>query len=186
MAGKLVMIVGPMYSGKTTELLSFVEIYKLGKKKTVVFKPSLDNRYGATLVRTHTGLEVEAVAVESSKQIIDFLKSPVDAVFIDEVQFFDRDLFIVVKQLLDSNINVFCSGLDMTFKQNPFETTTLLMAIANEVIKKKAVCEVCGEYKANLTYKVAENENEIDIGGKEKYIAVCRDCYNKLIGERQR
>ncbi len=185
MAGKLVLIVGPMYSGKTTELLSFVEIYKLGKKRIMVFKPSLDFRYGTSVVKTHTGLEVEAMSVESPKQILDLAFGKVDAVFIDEVQFFDKDLFKIVRYLIDSNIDVFCSGLDMTFKQNPFETTTLLMAIANEVIKKKAVCEICREYNANLTYKLTEGEQEIDIGGKEKYIAVCRDCYNKLIGERQ-
>ncbi|AEH50531.1 thymidine kinase [Pseudothermotoga thermarum] len=184
MAGKLTMIVGPMYSGKTTELLSFVEIYKLGRKKFKVFKPAIDDRYGKSLVKTHTGLEVEAIAVEGSKDIVNLLEEKIDAVFIDEVQFFDKDLVRIVKQLIDSNVDVFCAGLDMTFKQNPFETTAALMAIADEVIKKKAVCEVCGEYKANLTYKVTEEEKEIDIGGKEKYIAVCRDCYNNLSKER--
>ncbi|ABV34047.1 MULTISPECIES: thymidine kinase [Pseudothermotoga] len=180
MAGKLTLIVGPMYSGKTTELLSYVEIYRLGRKKTIVFKPSLDNRYGVDCVKTHAGVEVEAIAVEKSADAMKYIKQPVDAVFVDEVQFFDKDLVKIVRQLLDQDVDIFCAGLDMTFKQNPFETTMLLMSLANEIIKKKAVCHICGEYNATLTYKFVQDDSEIDIGGKEKYIAVCRDCYNKV------
>ena len=182
MSGKLTVIVGPMYSGKTTELLSYLEIYKLGKKKTLLFKPALDVRYGTDVVKTHSGLEAQAVSVEFSKDMLPHLQETIDAVFIDEVQFFDKDLIKVVRKLLDENVNVFCAGLDMTFKQNPFETTMLLLALANEVIKKRAVCHVCGEHNATLTYKISDNDSEIDVGGKEKYIAVCRDCYNKLAG----
>ncbi|HOJ89188.1 MAG TPA: thymidine kinase [Pseudothermotoga sp.] len=184
MAGKLTLIVGPMYSGKTTELLSYVEIYRLGRKRTVVFKPSLDSRYGTSVVKTHAGLEVEAIALERAQDIPKYVLQPVDAIFIDETQFFDKDLVKIVREFLDKNINVFCAGLDMTFKQNPFETTTLLMALANEIIKKRAVCNMCGEYNATLTYKLVQDDAEIDVGGKEKYIAVCRDCYNKLIGSK--
>lgn len=182
MAGKLTVIVGPMYSGKTTELLSYMEIYKLGRKKTLLFKPALDVRYGTSVVKTHSGLEAQAVPVEFTKDMLPYLREKVDAVFIDEVQFFDKDLVKLVRKLLDENVNVFCAGLDMTFKQNPFETTMLLLALANEVTKKKAVCHVCGEYNATLTYKISDSDSEIDVGGKEKYIAVCRDCYNRLAG----
>jgi thymidine kinase len=180
-AGKLTVIVGPMYSGKTTELLSYMEIYKLGRKKTLLFKPALDVRYGTSVVKTHSGLEAQAVPVEFTKDMLPYLREKVDAVFIDEVQFFDKDLVKLVRKLLDENVNVFCAGLDMTFKQNPFETTMLLLALANEVTKKKAVCHVCGEYNATLTYKISDSDSEIDVGGKEKYIAVCRDCYNRLV-----
>lgn len=181
MSGKLTIIVGPMYSGKTTELLSFLEIYKLGRKKTLLFKPALDVRYGVDVVRTHSGLEAQAVSVERSKNMLPHLKEKVDAVFIDEVQFFDKDLVRIVRKLLDENVNVFCAGLDMTFKQNPFETTMLLLALADEVIKKKAVCHLCGEHNATLSYKISDGDAEIDVGGKEKYIAVCRDCYNSMV-----
>ncbi|KAF2958707.1 thymidine kinase [Thermotoga sp. Ku-13t] len=181
MSGKLTVIVGPMYSGKTTELLSYLEIYKLGRKKTLLFKPALDVRYGTGVVKTHSGLEAQAISVEFSKDMIPYLQEKVDAVFIDEVQFFDKDLVKLVRKLLDENVNVFCAGLDLTFKQNPFETTMLLLAFANEVIKKKAVCHVCGEHNATLTYKISDSDSEIDVGGKEKYIAVCRDCYNGLV-----
>jgi len=92
------VIVGPMYSGKTTELLSYLEIYKLGKKKTLLFKPALDVRYGTDVVKTHSGLEAQAVSVEFSKDMLPHLQEKIDAVFIDEVQFFDKDLIKVVRK----------------------------------------------------------------------------------------
>jgi thymidine kinase len=110
-----------------------MEIYKLGRKKTLLFKPALDVRYGTSVVKTHSGLEAQAVPVEFTKDMLPYLREKVDAVFIDEVQFFDKDLVKLVRKLLDENVNVFCAGLDMTFKQNPFETTMLLLALANEV-----------------------------------------------------
>ena len=181
MAGKLTLIVGPMYSGKTTELLSFVEIYQLGRKKYEVFKPRLDVRYGVDKVRAHSGLEVPAIPIDDPSEIEDHLEGDEDAVFVDEVQFLSKEMYDVAKELVDRGVDVFCAGLDLTYKQNPFETTAVLMSLADVVIKKKAVCHVCGEYEATLSFKVVEDGGEIDIGGKEKYIAVCRDCYNKLM-----
>ncbi len=179
-AGKLTVIVGPMYSGKTTELLSYVEIYDLGKKAYSVFKPSIDTRYGTETVKAHSGIEVKATVISDPEEILRHIDESTQAVFIDEVQFLPPSLSDVAKNLVDRGIDVFCAGLDLSFKQNPFETTAKLLALADVVIKKKAVCSICGEHNATLTFKISGGENEIDVGGKEKYIAVCRDCYNKL------
>ncbi|SHH17968.1 thymidine kinase [Thermosipho atlanticus] len=180
MVGKITVITGPMYSGKTTELLSFVEIYNIGKKKTIVFKPSLDDRYGIDTVATHTGFQVKAHRISKSDEIFDYINEDVDAVFIDEVQFLDVQLIDIVKKLVFKGIDVFCAGLDISYLENPFETTAKLLAIADEVIKKKAVCEKCGEHRATYSYKIVPNGGEIDIGGKDKYIAVCRECLREL------
>jgi thymidine kinase len=186
MSGKITLIVGPMYSGKTSELLSLVEIYDLGKKSFLVFKPSIDTRYSEDHIVTHTGSKVKAISVENSSDIerkLDHFEKPLQGVFIDEVNFFDEGLIDVVKRTIQKGINVFCAGLDMSFKYRPFATTVGLMGIADEVKKRKAVCSVCGEYNAVLSHRIKENgESEIDIGGFEKYVAVCRDCYEKLNG----
>ncbi len=181
MSGKLTLIVGPMYSGKTTELLSFVEIYKLGKKKIRVFKPKLDVRYGVDKVKAHSGIEEKAIPVESPREILETLDGDEKAVFVDEVQFFSEEMYDVARELVDRDVDVFCAGLDMTYKQNPFKTTANLLSLADIVIKKKAVCSICGEHNATLSFKISGEESEIDIGGEEKYIAVCRDCYNGLM-----
>ncbi len=180
LSGNLTLIVGPMYSGKTTELLSFVEIYKLGKKKIKVFKPSMDIRYGVEKVRAHSGIEEDAIPLEDPEEILNIIDGDEKAIFIDEVQFLSVKVYDVAKKLVDEGIDVFCAGLDMTYKQNPFDTTSKLLSLANVVIKKRAVCFICGEHNATLSFKISGGESEIDIGGKEKYIAVCRDCYNKI------
>ncbi|ANQ54129.1 thymidine kinase [Thermosipho sp. 1063] len=180
MPGKITVITGPMYSGKTTELLSFVEIYNIGRKKTKVFKPAIDNRYGEDIVSTHTGFKVKAFKVDKSKEIYEYIDETVSAIFIDEVQFFDIELIDLVKDLVFKGIDVYCAGLDISYLENPFEVTAKLLAIADEVIKKKAVCEKCGEHRATYSYKIVPDGGEIDIGGKEKYIAICRKCLHKL------
>lgn len=178
-SGKVTVIVGPMYSGKTTELLTFVEIYKLGRKKFKVFKPIIDNRYAVEQIQSHSGMKVEAKPVAKSRDSLEYIEDH-DAVFFDEIQFFDTELSEVIKQLRRMGKDVICAGLDMSFKENPFETTAKVMCIADKVVKKKAVCHECGEHNGVITYKLKEDDSEIDVGGMEKYVAMCLDCYNKI------
>ncbi|QTA38047.1 thymidine kinase [Thermosipho ferrireducens] len=180
MTGKITVITGPMYSGKTTELLSFVEIYNIGKKKTLVFKPAVDNRYGHDIVSTHTGFSVKAEIIARASEIMKKITPEFDAIFIDEVQFLDTELVEIAKKLAFQGIDVYCAGLDMSYLEKPFETTARLLAIADVVIKKKAVCEKCGEHRATYSYKIVPDGGEIDVGGKDKYIAICRDCLKQL------
>jgi len=177
--GKITVIAGPMYSGKTTELLSYVEIYRLGKKRFKIFKPLIDSRYGSCEIKSHSGTIEKAIPLKESSEAFKYLEDE-EAVFFDEIQFFDLGLTEVVKDLRRKGIDVFCAGLDMSFKENPFETTANIMALANDVIKKKAVCFECGEYNGIISYKLTEGDCEIDVGGFEKYVAVCLDCYEKL------
>ncbi len=177
--GQITVIVGPMYSGKTTELLTYVEIYKLGNKPYKIFKPVIDNRYGEKEIRSHSGMCEKAIPLNHSRMAFEYLKDE-KAVFFDEVQFFDEELSDVAKELRKMGKDIICAGLDMSFKENPFMTTVKLMGLADKVIKKKAVCHECGEYKGIISYKLSGNESEIDVGGMEKYVAVCMDCYEKL------
>lgn len=178
--GHFTMIVGPMYSGKTSELISFVEIYTLGRKPVKVFKPVLDDRYGKACIVSHTQAKVDAVPVTSSREIPRFITGDERAVFVDEVQFFDPALSEVLLDLTRRGIDVFCSGLDLNFKNQPFETTMILMAHADTIVKKKAVCHRCGEYEGTISHKTVKSDEEIDVGGFEKYIATCRACYRDL------
>lgn len=185
-SGTLVMIVGPMYSGKTSELLSFIEIYSLGKKKFKAFKPKIDFRYDDSRIVSHSNISVAAYNISKAEEIYSYLDKDEKAVFIDEVQFFDEELRDIVLKLIFSGIDVYCAGLDVSYKNNPFPVTSLLMAHADTIIKKKAVCHECGEYTGTLSYKIVDNGGEIDVGGFEKYIAVCKDCYVKLNKEKGR
>jgi len=182
-AGKITVIVGPMFSGKTSELLSFIEIYHLGRKEYLVFKPRLDTRYGMETVKSHSGNTAKAIPISKPEEILSYIKETTKAVFVDEIQFLGKSLIDIAKELSDNGIDVFCAGLDMSYLRNPFETSAMMMAIANEVIKKRAVCHVCGEYNATLSFKTKGDGSEIDVGGSEKYIAVCPECYRRLKSE---
>lgn len=180
-SGRLVVIVGPMYSGKTSELLSYVEIYDLGKKKFKAFKPLIDNRYEDSFIVSHNKTKVKAIPISKPEEILKNIDGDEKAIFIDEIQFINEDLKDIIIDLRNKGLDIYCSGLDLTFKNNVFPTTSVLMSYADEVIKKKAVCHECGEYTGTISYKTIEDEKgEIDVGGFEKYIAVCRDCYSKL------
>ncbi|MGM0640810.1 MAG: thymidine kinase [Thermotogota bacterium] len=180
-SGRLVVIVGPMFSGKTSELLSYVEIYDLGKKKFKAFKPLIDNRYEDTFIVSHNKSKVNATPISKPEEILKNIEGDEKAIFLDEIQFMNEDLKDIVVDLRNKGVDIYCSGLDLTFKNNIFPTTSVLMSYADEVIKKKAVCHECGEYTGTNTYKTIEDEKgEIDVGGFEKYISVCRDCYTKL------
>ncbi len=181
---RLTVIVGPMYSGKTSELISYVEIYTLGRKKIKVFKPVMDDRYDRTFIVSHTSAKIEAIPVQSARDILQHIAGDERAVFIDEIQFFSPDLREVSLQILGAGINLFCSGLDLNFKNHPFETTMLLMAHADSIIKKKAVCARCGEYEGTISHKTVKDDREIDVGGFDKYIASCRECYLLLNREK--
>ncbi|HCL98309.1 MAG TPA: thymidine kinase [Fervidobacterium sp.] len=187
--GKLTVITGPMYSGKTTELLNFAEIYELGRKKIKIFKPQIDVRYSADDVVTHKLFKMPATVVKNLDEMETIYKNldeKPDAIFIDEVHFFENDITYLVKDMTADGVDVYCAGLDLNYLWQPFPTTASLMALADEVIKKKAVCEICGEYTGTLSYKKKIDGGIIDVGGKEKYIAVCKDCYKKLVDEEVR
>jgi thymidine kinase len=183
MFGKLTVIVGPMFSGKTTHLLSMVEVYQRGKRPFVLFKHGIDDRYAATEVVSHKEVGHPAIVVNNSKQLLEYVRElevPVKAVFVDEVQFFEEALYNrAIFPLLKIGLNVFCSGLDLSFRNEPFQTVSVLLAHADEIVKCKSVCYDCGEYSGRVSFNIQEKvgQSDIDVGGDEKYIPLCLKCF---------
>ena len=176
--GSLTLNVGGMFSGKSTELLRQGERHILAGHKVVFIKPSMDTRYSRDCIVTHKGNKVKAINV-GVREVIN-LKSLKDAdvILIDEVQFFENHLPIQVDLLLDEGKTVYCSGLDLDYNMNPFETTMKLMAMADTVRKFHAVCEHCGE---DAMFSLIRGQNSsvdgiVKLGGKDDYIPVCRGC----------
>ena len=172
---------GSMFSGKSTLLISQGEKHMKAGQRVLYVKPSFDNRYSEDEIVTHTGQKVRALSVDVEKPLIDQIR-PVefDVILIDEVQFFKKNLADSVLELLYRKKKVYASGLDMDFKSDGFETTKELMAIADKVNKLKAICEGC-EDDAVVTGKRAGviDEGVIQLGAKETYIPLCRECYYK-------
>ena len=142
--GRLEIVCGPMYSGKSEELIRRLRLSQIARQKVQVFKPAVDNRFHESNVVSRTSLEVEAVPVEKATDILDYIHDVTRVVGIDEVQFFDDSVIGVARKLVRRGICVVCSGLDQYHNGDPFGPMPGLLALADQVDKLHAICTVCG------------------------------------------
>ena len=180
--GWIELICGSMFSGKTEELIRRIKRAQIARQKVQVFKPALDTRYGELQVSSHNGLQIDAVAVPSSRDILDLVDEDTDVVAVDEVQFFDWEIAPVCNELADSGKRVLLAGLDTDFRAEPFGPMPLLMAQAEMVDKLSAICVICGA-PASRTQRLIDgqparyNDPVILVGASEVYEARCRHCH---------
>jgi thymidine kinase len=178
--GRVEVICGSMFSGKTEELIRRVRRAVIARQKVQVFKPDVDVRYSIQRVTSHNGQAFEAVPIPNSHSILDQLASDTTVVAIDEAQFFDLAIEQVTEQLARKGIRVIIAGLDMDFRGEPFGPMPLLMAQAEGVDKLQAICMVCGA-PASRTQRLIDgrpahyDDPIIMVGASEAYEARCRD-----------
>lgn len=180
--GQITVICGSMFAGKSEELIRLARRALYAKKKVQVFKPSIDRRYDEGSVVTHMGAMHEAVPVSSVAVLKESIRPETEVILIEEAQFFDSSLVELAVSLADSGREVILAGLDQDFRREPFGPMPHLMAIADEVVKLRAICVNCGA-PASHTYRMidgrpAHREDPIVlIGATESYEARCRNCY---------
>jgi thymidine kinase len=185
--GSLVVVCGSMYAGKSEELIRRARRALYAKQRVQVFKPSVDSRYDETAVVTHMGVRHEAVPVRNVAELSRNIDPKVDVLVIEEVQFFDDAIVDVCVRCADSGVQVIVGGLDQDFRRKPFGPMPNLMAVADEVVKLRAICMSCGAV-ASHTYRQIDgrpahyDDPVILIGATEAYEARCRRCF-KLRGE---
>jgi thymidine kinase len=177
--GSIEVVCGSMFSGKTEELIRRLRRAKIAKLKVEIFKPAVDTRYDAIKVVSHDATEIHSTPVPNSSNI-PILAAGVDVVGIDEAQFFDMGLVEVCNQLADSGIRVIVAGLDMDFKGNPFGPIPALMATAEYVTKVHAICMRCGNL-ANHSHRITGGNELVQLGEKDSYEALCRDCFSEAM-----
>ncbi|MCB2297713.1 thymidine kinase [Clostridium tagluense] len=180
--GWVEVIIGPMYSGKSEELIRRIRRTKIAKQKLQVFKPEIDNRYSKVDVVSHCGEKEDAVPVKDSEELLALLHEDTQVVAIDEIQFFDKGIIDVITTLADNNKRVICAGLDMDFRGEPFGPIPVLLAVAEFVDKIQAICVLCGNPATRtqrlINGKPAKYEDPIVlIGATESYEARCRKCH---------
>jgi thymidine kinase len=166
-----------MFSGKTEELLRRVKRARIGQQKVVVCKPTVDDRYDATDVVSHSKQRVESVVASCVEEILK-LADDHQVIGIDEVQFFEEGIIEVCEQLANKGVRVIVAGLDLDFLGRPFGPMPSLMAIAEEVTKLHAVCLSCGGL-ASRSKRLDQNQETVAIGEAESYEARCRTCIHK-------
>ncbi len=177
--GSIECIVGPMFCGKTTELLRRARLSNIAKLNVRVYKPSIDTRYSLESAVTHDNVQMKSqmvVNAEDLRKRIEGEWGQVHVVAIDEIQFIPGKIVEVCAQLRDRGIRVIVAGLDMDFRREPFGEIGDLLAIADEVVKLKAVCRDCGE-NALFTKRLTDGQDVVQVGGAQDYTAVCEHCY---------
>ena len=181
--GRIEIVCGSMFSGKTEELIRRMKRAKFAKQKVEIFKPAMDTRYSEEDVVSHDQNVIHSTPVESSAALhLLAMADEIDVVGIDEAQFFDMGLVDVCNQLANSGVRVIIAGLDMDFKGVPFGPIPALCAIADEVTKVHAICVRCGAL-AYVSHRLVHNNNRVLLGEKEEYEPLCRECYRKVLEE---
>ena len=177
MSGYIEIIIGNMFSGKTTKLLKRYKFFKIAGKKCVIIKYHLDTRYSTTGIATHDMLvnEKDVISLENLSDLKNV--NEFDVILVDEGQFFKNIVEFAEKWANMGKIVVVC-GLDGDFKREKFGDLTDLIPKAEKVKKIAGICGMCKTGGAAFTKKKDE-KCEKNIGGSDLYISVCRECYFK-------
>jgi thymidine kinase len=181
--GRIEVICGSMFCGKTEELIRRARRALIAKQELQVFKPALDDRYSIEHVTSHSGANIEAIPVAASAEIPDRVKPTTTVVAIDEVQFFDSGIVEVAQGLAERGLRVILAGLDTDFRGEPFGPMPRLLCIAEDVTKLHAICVVCGE-EACRTQRLVDGKPAryddpiILVGAQEAYEARCRQHHS--------
>ena len=183
-SGSIEVVCGPMFSGKTEELIRRVKRAQIARQKVQIFKPAIDNRYHETEVVSHSSLSIEATPVNSSVEILQKVYDSTRVVGIDEVQFFDDSISIVVEKLARRGIRVIMAGLDQDYMGKSFGPMANLLAIADNVTKIQAICTVCGAPASKTFRKDPKNTSQVLVGETDLYEARCR-AHADFFGEDQ-
>jgi len=171
MSGRIEVIVGSMFSGKSEELIRRLQRARYAKQKVVSFKPSIDIRYDENQIASNSGLRQEALPIQTAEDI-RALVGDAQVVGIDEAQFIDG-IVEIVQDLASAGKRVLVAGLDMDYRGIPFGPIPHLMAIAEQVDKIHAVCMECGR-EASMSQRISASEEQVLIGATGVYEARCR------------
>lgn len=183
-AGRVEVVCGSMFSGKTEELIRRLKRATFAKQKVEIFKPSIDTRFSEMDIVSHDQNIIHSTPIDSSATIL-LLSSDVDVIGIDEAQFLDDNLPNICNQLANRGVRVIVAGLDMDYKGVPFGPIPALCAIADEVTKVHAICVKCGGL-AYVSHRLVHNDKRVLLGEKMEYEPLCRNCYKKAEEEGNR
>ena len=184
-SGRIEVICGCMFSGKTEELIRRLNHVQIARQHLVAFTPSRDTRYKPGNLVSHNGVSIAAHVIHSIRQISDLLPHTSDVVAIDELHFLDDEPDVIVETLqhiADRGMRVIVAGLDQDFRAQAFPAMARLMAVAEQVDKLFAICVRCGAY-ATRSQRLIDGQPAsaatpiLVVGGLELYEARCRACY---------
>ena len=176
-SGWIEVICGPMFSGKTEELIKRLRKAVIARQKVKVFKPALDTRFHEEQIVSHSDQKLLATPLAYARAMLEHVDEALDVVGVDEAQFFDEDLADVCERLANMGKRVICAGLDLDYKGEPFGSMPRLLTIAEFVTKSNAICVKCGS-PASRSQRITPSTEKVVLGATESYEARCRKCHN--------
>lgn len=181
-SGWIEVITGSMFSGKSEELIRRLRRAQIARRKVQSFKPAIDLRFSEEHIVSHSEMRIESQLVKSASEILEASAAETEVVGIDEGQFFDSDLVAVANQLAVQGKRVIIAGLDMDYLGRPFEPMPLLLAVAEDITKTRAICMQCGS-PATYTQRLIASRERVVVGASDAYEARCRACFDPNLGQ---
>lgn len=182
--GWIEVICGPMFSGKSEELIRRLRRAMIARKRVQVFKPKIDNRYSDDEIVSHGDLRMKSEVIGDASEILTFLDWRTEVIGVDEANFMGQSLVEITEQLADSGKQVIISGLDTDFMGRPFPPVPELLARAETITKTLAICMRCGN-PAKHTQRLVASEDLIVVGAAGMYEARCRRCFEAGIPKQR-
>ena len=182
--GWIEVICGPMFSGKSEELMRRLRRAMIARKRVQVFKPALDDRYSADEIVSHGDVRMPSVAINGPSEILGRLDWRTEVVGIDEANFFGQALVEIASQLADSGKQVIVAGLDTDYMGRPFPPMPDLLTLAESITKTLAICMRCGN-PAKHTQRLVESSDLIVVGAAGMYEARCRRCFEPGVPKQE-
>lgn len=183
-AGWIEVVCGPMFSGKSEELIRRLRRAMIARKRVQVFKPEIDTRYSPNEIVSHADSRLPSAVVATAAGILQLLDWRTQVVGIDEANFMGVELIEVAQQLADSGKQVIVAGLDTDFMGRPFPPMPDLLCIAESITKTLAICLRCGN-PAKHTQRLVESDDLIVVGATGMYEARCRRCFEPGIPRQE-
>jgi thymidine kinase len=174
--GWIEVICGPMFSGKSEELIRRLRRAMIARKRVEVFKPAIDNRYSQTEIVSHGDLRMNSQCVANPSEILERIDWRAEVIGIDESNFLGEGLVDAAQRLADSGKQVVIAGLDTDYMGRPFPPMPELLAHAESITKTLAICVRCGN-PAKHTQRLRGSEDLIVVGAADMYEARCRRCF---------
>jgi thymidine kinase len=182
--GWIEVIVGPMFSGKSEELIRRLRRAEIARQRVQIFKPIIDQRYSSSDIVSHSGLEIRSDNVKTAAEVMQKVEPRTEVIGIDEAQFLGEEILSVCTQLADMGKRVIVAGLDTDFLGRPFEPIPRLLAVAEEITKLLAICVRCGN-PAVHTQRLVASEELIVVGASGMYEARCRRCFEPQLAHEK-
>ena len=183
--GWIEVVCGPMFSGKSEELIRRLRRAEIARQRVQIFKPSLDDRYSNSEIVSHSQLRIDSQAVESAADIMQRIEARTEVIGIDEANFLGNGLVEVVTRLADLGKRVIVAGLDTDYLGRPFDPIPTLLALAEQITKTLAICMRCGN-PAKFTQRLIASDDLIVVGAGGMYEARCRRCFEAGVAPEAR